>query len=473
MYTDTASSLKGMSSMVSLKALSIGVVNTENTVRAYEYISNPGNNPFRESAATYQPKVEESLDETLRNRFQSVGYYNSPIDALKAGVDLILAFDFQARLAGFAIPTTVKVTGTFADRNLKTIDTVQGSGSETLTGWGFFVPLNSAFNEFRGKIDQSSALRNYASTLVRSKPESKPVTAAIKKPITPPSTMDASLLSFQKQDLKKQVLPSTNRGQSWAVIIGISQYKYAGQNGLTNLIFADDDAKAFTRVLRNLGWSESHIKVLINEKATKRNIEIALESWLTKANPNDQIVLFWAGHGFPNPEDPEMVYFACYDTEISIPATGFRMDKVRAALEERKARNVVVLADTCHAGKLITRGERGISIVPQIDKMHREQNTPKGWIFMVGADTDRKAVEHTSWTNGAFTHCLLDALSGKADGYLSSGEKDGVVTAGELRAYMNTAMPDETQRVLGVAKRPLITTSSGDPEIWNLTFQAK
>jgi uncharacterized caspase-like protein len=168
-----------------------------------------------------------------------------------------------------------------------------------------------------------------------------------------------------------------------------------------------------------------------------------------------------------------MVYFACYDTEISIPSTGFRMDKVRAALEERKARNVVVLADTCHAGKLITRGERGISIVSQIDKMRREQNTPKGWIFMVGADTDRKAVEHTSWTNGAFTHCLLDALSGKADGYLSSEAKDGVVTAGKLRAYMNTAMPDETQRVLGVAKRPIITTSTGDPEIWNLTFQAR
>lgn len=261
--------------------------------------------------------------------------------------------------------------------------------------------------------------------------------------------------------------------QNWAVIIGISKYKYSGQNGLTNLIFADDDAKAFARVLRHLGWSESHIKLLLNEETTKRNIEIALESWLSKAGPNDQVILFWAGHGFPDPEDPEKVYFACYDTDISIPATGYRMDRVRAVLEEKRARNVIVLADTCHAGKLISRGERGISIVPQIDKMHREQKTPKGWVFMVGADTDRKAIEHTSWSNGAFTHCLIDALYGKADGYLSSGAEDGIVTMGELRSYMNTAMPDETQRVLGVAKRPIITTSTGDPDIWNLTFQAK
>jgi hypothetical protein len=105
--------------------------------------------------------------------------------------------------------------------------------------------------------------------------------------------------------------------------------------------------------------------------------------------------------------------------------------------------------------------------------MRREHRTPKGWIFMVGADSDRQAIEHTSWTNGAFTHSLLKALSGEADGYLSLAVKDGIVTMGELRAYMNTEMPDETQKVLGVAKRPVIATSTGDPDIWNLTLQVK
>jgi hypothetical protein len=34
-------------------------------------------------------------------------------------------------------------------------------------------------------------------------------------------------------------------------------------------------------------------------------------------------------------------------------------------------------------------------------------------------------------------------------------------------------MPEETQRVLGAAKHPLITTSSDDPSIWDLTLQAE
>ena len=198
--------------------------------------------------------------------------------------------------------------------------------------------------------------------------------------------------SADKYTHNSQSLPSQTPAlytQSWAVIVGISRYAHTDQNGLNNLIFADDDAKAFARSLLNLGWNESHIKLLINKDASKRNIEIALESWLTKARPNDQVILFWAGHGYPDPENQEKVYFATYDTDIFIPATGYRMDKVRTALEEVKAKNVILLADTCHAGKLITRGcgSRGISIVPNINKMVRERKVPKGWIFMVGADT--------------------------------------------------------------------------------------
>ena len=262
--------------------------------------------------------------------------------------------------------------------------------------------------------------------------------------------------------------------QAFAVVVGISEYSNIGQGGLDNLIYADNDARVFANALKKQGWSADHIKLLTNKQATQRNITIALESWLTKAGPKDLVVLFWSGHGFPDPEDPEKVYFACYDTDIRIPATGYRMDQVHRILRERRCRNVVVMADTCHAGKLITRGdEKGVSIRPFVEKIKRKNNIPKGWIFMVGADVDRKAIEHSSWSHGAFTHCLLEALSGKADGYESVGLLDGIVTMGELRSYMNSVMPEKTQQILGVAKRPIITTSTGDPDIWNLTLQRK
>lgn len=254
----------------------------------------------------------------------------------------------------------------------------------------------------------------------------------------------------------------------WLVCIGISKYKYGDKELMPNLSFAAEDARMFSQFLLQNGWSESRVKCLTNEQSTERDIRITVESWLTKVKSDDLIVLFWAGHAFPDPDDPEKVYFACYDTDPTIPATGLRMDRVVDILKERKAKNVVVLADTCHAGKLITRGDRGIAVKQNLKRMHEQNLVPKGWIFMVGADTDRTAIEHSSWSNGAFTHCLLEGLKGEADGFQSSGPKDGVVTLGELRTYLETQMPEETQKVLGVAKHPVITTSTGDPSIWNL-----
>lgn len=282
------------------------------------------------------------------------------------------------------------------------------------------------------------------------------------------------LKTQQKREKEKSRIELPVLGRHWAVVVGLSKYSNSGQNGLSDLVYADDDAKAFANSLKRQGWSGSHIKLLTNEQATQRNVMIALESWLTKAGPDDMITLFWSGHGFPDPADPEKVYFACYDTDIRIPATGYRMDKVRSAIEELGCRNVVMFADTCHAGKLITRGDdKAIGITPYVNSLVKKRNVPKGWIFMVASDVDRKAIEDSSWSHGAFTHCLLKAMNGAADGYQSAGPKDGVVTMGELRAFMNSAMPDETQRILGVAKRPMITTSTGDPAIWDLSLRAK
>lgn len=259
-------------------------------------------------------------------------------------------------------------------------------------------------------------------------------------------------------------------GRKIALIVGISDYKYSGKDGFSNLAFADKDAKAVYDLLKEKNWSTDCLKLVINKDATKRNIEIATESWLSKAGKDDIIFFFWAGHGYPDPDDPEKVYFACYDTDLNIPSTGLRMDRVRNYLKERNARNVILIADTCHAGKLITRGQnnRGLAVVPYINKLKRENTIPKGWVFFVGAESDRQAVEHSSWQNGAFTYCFLKALSGAADGYENSGKKDKQISLGELKVFMDHQMPDETLRVLGVAKHPIITTSTGDPKIWDL-----
>lgn len=263
------------------------------------------------------------------------------------------------------------------------------------------------------------------------------------------------------------------KGQGFAVIVGISRYIHAGQDGLSNLAYADQDALLVRDNLRKMGWAEDRIQLLVNEQATKRNVEKVMADWLTRAENAEMLVFFWAGHGYPNPDDPEKVYLVCHDTEVRWPSTGLRMGYIYELLKEKNAKNTIVLADTCHAGKLATRavGVNKAAVQTYVETLAEKKRIPEGWIYLCAADSDRTAVEVPSWANGAFTLCLDEALSGKADGYQRSGAADGRITLGEIKTYLLNRMPALTQEAIGVAKHPFYSTSSGSPAIWDLTLE--
>lgn len=262
-------------------------------------------------------------------------------------------------------------------------------------------------------------------------------------------------------------LAVTGIRQRFAVCIGISEYQ---DPAIERLPLAAKDAQDIARLLKSQpGMSVDTVKLLTDRDATKRNIEDALEGFLSKAGRDDLIFLYWSGHGFPDATDDTKVYFACNDTILREPYTGYRMDKVRTSLEEKGCRNVIIVADTCHAGRIVTRDvDRGIVGIASGVKSIKAAEIPKGQIFMVAADADRKAVEISKWSNGAFTHVLLQGLNGAADGYMASGEKDGIVTFGEIRAYMLSQFPEQTRTVLGKALHPIILVNTGDARINDL-----
>ena len=261
--------------------------------------------------------------------------------------------------------------------------------------------------------------------------------------------------------------PTSPVRQRWAVLVGVSDYR-AG-TGIPHLAFAAKDARDFAALLRRRGLPQDNVKMLLDREATKAAVEQALKTWVRKAGKDDVIILFWSGHGYPDPEDPSIAYFACHDSRLNDPASAIEMGEVRRWLERRGARNVVVIADTCHAGKVIrSANPKAISVGPSLEAMERARRIPPGMVFIVSAQADRKAYEDSSWTNGALTHVLLQALSGKADGYKGSGAKDGTVTFGEVRTYIQDRMPEETLKILGAALRPLIYVGTTDARINDL-----
>lgn len=258
-----------------------------------------------------------------------------------------------------------------------------------------------------------------------------------------------------------------------AIIVGLSQYKYTSKEGLGDLAYASEDARNFYDTLIKLGWTAKNIKLLLNEDAVKENIE----SWIRYGQDlsNSQIVIFWAGHGYTDPVDPQKFFFACYDTNIQKPGSGLRMNDVKSWLTERNARNVIFIADACHAGGIITgrdSGSRDLSI--KIRNSMSQRDVPKGWIYLLGAKEQSQSFEHPDLKSGLFTHCLLKALDGEADGYGKTGIKDGMVTMGEVHEFINDKIKElANQFHLQGDFEILGNVDTSDKSIWQISLQKK
>jgi hypothetical protein len=88
--------------------------------------------------------------------------------------------------------------------------------------------------------------------------------------------------------------------RGYALIVGIAQYQNLAPD--KQLQFPESDAEAMYRVLINReggSFPAENVKFLKGSQATLANIKRELEVWLPSvAQPQDRVVVYFAGHGF-------------------------------------------------------------------------------------------------------------------------------------------------------------------------------
>ena len=238
-------------------------------------------------------------------------------------------------------------------------------------------------------------------------------------------------------------------GKRWAVVVGISAY---ADTALRALEYADDDARAVYEFLRSPragggGFAEENVRLLVNEEATYAGVREALYSFLRQSTEEDQIIIYFAGHGAPDPSRRSDLYLLAHDTRAGqIPSTGLPMRELHRAVEELYARHVVLITDACHSGGIMggitTRGE-GTDVNNINDVFLTQLNSTTGGLAVFTASgADQVSQENSRWGggHGVFTHFLLEALEGKAD-----TDGDQIVTLSEMMLYTRTQVSRETQ----------------------------
>ncbi|HET6763731.1 MAG TPA: caspase family protein, partial [Longimicrobiaceae bacterium] len=226
-------------------------------------------------------------------------------------------------------------------------------------------------------------------------------------------------------------------GKRWAVVIGVSRYADASVPGLR---YADADARAMYDFLRSpAGGSvpESQSRLLLNEQATTAAIRDALFVFLQQAAEDDQVTVYVASHGAPDPNRPSNLYILSYDTDLHrIASTGFPMWDFQTALRRQiAAQRVVVIADACHSGGTL------VADATPINQAFAGLFSPSMRVTLAAADGNEFSREGAEWGggHGVFTWTLLSGLRGDAD-----TDRDGIVTFTEAAAYVRAHVAQAT-----------------------------
>jgi len=240
--------------------------------------------------------------------------------------------------------------------------------------------------------------------------------------------------------------PEKITGDKYAVVVGVSRYKYAGA-GLSDLRFADRDASAFRDFLLSPdggSFPKENILFLVNEDATAQNLRSALFTFLTRPRPQDLVVIYFAGHGAPDPNDQRNLYLLTYDTKPdNMGGTAFLMSQLQDVFHLiLKARRVITFTDSCHSfgisGARYGVAQQGNNLINQYMQQYAKGEERA---VVTASDVSQLSFESDKWGggHGVFTFYLLQGLDGAAD-----ANKDGTVTAGELFGYIHDRVAQDT-----------------------------
>jgi len=233
--------------------------------------------------------------------------------------------------------------------------------------------------------------------------------------------------------------------QKWAVVVGVSEYK---NPGIPSLKYADRDAEALANFLRRPeggGYDDDHMRVLLNKEATLQNVRDALINFLNQAIDMDLVMIYFAGHGAPEPARPQNIYLLTYDSDpASLGTSAFPMWDIQTVLARYiSAKRVIVFSDACHSGNIsVNFATRGLGTTEQnlVNQYLTDLSKSKeGVVVFTASASGEVSQEFPEMAHGVFTYYLLEGLEGKAD-----YDNDYTVTINELMQYVEEQVKRKT-----------------------------
>ncbi len=228
----------------------------------------------------------------------------------------------------------------------------------------------------------------------------------------PMSTRSYKLVSRRLSTLRTLALAlmlmcfTPHEAKVFLVSVGVADYP--GEK--IDLKVPTRDARTITYIYYKNLKKDLEYRQLLDEQATVDHIISAMKELYAKATEEDQVILFFSGHGFKGG-------FYAYDGYLGY-------SQVREAMATGKCKNKMIFADACFSGKIRT-DERA-------DTLAESSMKKSNVMLFLSSRSNEVSNERSDMKNGYFTTYLSKGLTGAAD-----TDRNRLITAKELFDYVH------------------------------------
>lgn len=208
----------------------------------------------------------------------------------------------------------------------------------------------------------------------------------------PEQTKD--IQGFTSNDQKN----SAPKGKNYLLAIGIDNYTHCPK-----LYNAVKDAKEIVAVLKKrFQFEAEHITEIYDQEATRKNIYSAFRKMKNLVSPNDNLLVYFSGHGTLDEEYNRGFWIPVNATEDTQETDEYvPNDEIRIRLGAIKSHHTFVMVDSCFSGSLFTEGNlRNLS--------RRKERDPSRWGLTAGRK--EPVVDGHKGANSPFAETILDQL---------------------------------------------------------------
>ncbi len=282
-----------------------------------------------------------------------------------------------------------------------------------------------------------------------------------------------SAYAFNRENVKSADVSTTiiggaalsRKGTAYLLALGVNQYA----NAQYNLRFAAADATAFAQEVKaqqeKLGrFDRVEVIELLDKEATKANLLLALRrlstgapvpsdapaalARLAQAQPEDAVIIYFAGHGTAS---GARFYLVPHDLGYTGNRTGVDASAIEtilahsvsdleleSAVDGLDAHQIILVIDACNSGQALEAEERRRG--PMNSKGLAQLAYEKGMYILTAAQSYQAALETSQLGHGYLTFTLVE--EGLKKGMADLGQKDGEVSVREWFDYATQRVPE-------------------------------